>query len=110
MFGDILRELRRKNKLTQVDLSKILKVSAPTIALWETNKREPDMQMIKNIANYFKVSINYLFEYNEDLIKIENGNLYLTDENQSILNIFNHLNESNKIKAFSYISGLLVAQ
>lgn len=112
MFGNILRELRRQQNLTQQDLSKILKVSAPTIALWETNKREPDMQMLKNIASYFNVSINYLFEYeNENLNSIvAYSNKYLTIENKTFLNILSNLNESNKLKALGYISGLLAAQ
>lgn len=112
MFGNILRDLRRQNNLTQQDLSKILRVSAPTIALWETNKREPDMQMLKNIANYFNVSINYLFEYeNENLNSlITYSQEYLTEENKIFLNAFTHLNNDNKLKAFGYITGLLAAQ
>lgn len=60
MIGNQLRSLRRSKKLTQVELSKVLEVSAGAIALWETNKREPDSDMLKKIANFFNVSLDFL--------------------------------------------------
>ena len=55
-----LRELRRKNKLTQNELAIKLNVSNGTIAMWETNRRQPDIMTIKSIASFFNVSIDYL--------------------------------------------------
>lgn len=68
MLGDILKELRNKKNLYQQDLADILSVSKSTIAMWETNKREPDLLMLKKIANYFEVSIDYLLS---DTIKFD---------------------------------------
>ena len=53
-----LKELREQNNLSQQDLAKILKVSPSTVSNWEAGKRQPDIQMIIEIANYFNVSVD----------------------------------------------------
>lgn len=60
MFAERLRQLRREKNLTQLELSKSLNVSNGTIAMWETNKRQPDLETIKNLASFFNVSVDYL--------------------------------------------------
>ena len=66
MFSEQLRKLRRENGLTQNELSKQLNVSNGTIAMWETNKRQPDLDMLSRIALFFNVSIDYLMGRNAD--------------------------------------------
>lgn len=61
-FGDRLRNLRLENNLTQEDLSKKLNVSRATVGRYETNERFPDKDTLKNIADVFNVSIDYLLE------------------------------------------------
>ncbi len=62
MLSDKLRQLRREKKLTQNQLAQILNVSNGTIAMWETNKRQPDIETIKKIAKVLEVSTDYLLE------------------------------------------------
>lgn len=61
MFGDNLKELRILSNLTQQDLAKRLNLSQETISFYESGKREPDYTTLKKIANFFDVSIDYLF-------------------------------------------------
>jgi len=60
MFGKRLRDLREKNNLQQKELAKELNVLEATVSMWETGKRIPYSDMLIKIANYFKVSIDYL--------------------------------------------------
>lgn len=60
MFGDIIKKLRKEQNLTQVDFAAIFKISNGTIAMWETNKRQPDYDMLTRLADYFNVSVDYL--------------------------------------------------
>ena len=53
MISQKLKELREKYNITQQELSQHLKVSKGAIAMWETNKRSPDNEMLLNIANFF---------------------------------------------------------
>ena len=59
LFGERLKQLRKKVGITQVNLAKQLNVAQATIAMWETGKNEPDFESIKNLSLFFKVTPNY---------------------------------------------------
>ena len=59
-FGKRLQELRNSKKMTQADLGKVLKVSASTIGMYETDKRQPNFEIEEAIADYFNVDLDYL--------------------------------------------------
>lgn len=65
MFNEKLKELRAEKKITQEILARDINVSKGAVAMWETGKREPDMNMLKTIATYFRTSV-------DDLIGVEN--------------------------------------
>ena len=60
IFGERLRELRNEQNLSAKKLGDILKVSDATIIRWENDKMNPTIDDLYNIANYFKVSADYL--------------------------------------------------
>lgn len=60
MLSDKLRYLRREKNLTQEELGKILNVSHGTIAMWETNKRLPDIETIYKLSKIFNVTTDFL--------------------------------------------------
>ena len=60
MFGPILRQLRREQKLTQSELGKVLHISESTVGMYERGKREPDLETLAAIADYFDVSTDFL--------------------------------------------------
>ena len=64
MFAERLRQLRRNDNLTQKQLAKLLNVSDGTIAMWETGKRQPDLDTIYKIACFFNISIDSLMGVN----------------------------------------------
>lgn len=57
-----LKELRNSRGITQEKLAKDLNVSRTTVTMWETTGNEPDYNTLRNIANYFNTSIDYLLE------------------------------------------------
>ena len=59
-FGIILKELRIERGISQRKLGEILGVVNQTISFWETGSREPDLDSLFKIANYFNVTIDYL--------------------------------------------------
>lgn len=60
MFGERIKELRKKNGYTQVSLANRLEVSKGTIAMWEMNKRKPGFEMLCTLSELFDVRIDYL--------------------------------------------------
>lgn len=60
MFAEKLKTLREAKGLTQKGLAEILNVAQGAVAMWETGKRTPDLEMVKKIAAFFNVSTDYL--------------------------------------------------
>ena len=59
-IGIQIAKLRKENNITQEELAKKLDVSAQAVSKWE-NGGSPDLEMLPKIADYFDVSIDYLF-------------------------------------------------
>ncbi len=59
-FHEKLRELRNDLKKTQVEVSNAIGVAQTTYAGYETGKHEPDIDTLRKISQYFKVSTDYL--------------------------------------------------
>lgn len=61
-LGEKIKELRYKYKITQKDLANMLNVTRSTICMFETNKRTPTIYILKEISEYFNISIDYLLD------------------------------------------------
>ena len=57
-----LRELRESKRMSQQRLAMELNMSQNTISRYETGAHEPGITELIKIADYFKVSIDYLLE------------------------------------------------
>ena len=55
-----LRELRKKRKISQLKLAMDLDMNQNSISRYENLEREADYATLIKIADYFKVSIDYL--------------------------------------------------
>lgn len=64
MFDEKLRFLREKAGLSQEQLANAIGVSKSTIGMYEQGKRMPKTKtVLKDIASYFNVSIDYLVDH-----------------------------------------------
>lgn len=57
-----LKELRKAKKISQLKLAMDLNMNQNTISRYETGEREPGINELIKIADYFNVSIDYLLE------------------------------------------------
>lgn len=55
-----LKELRKKRNLNQQRVAVDLDISREALSYYENGKREPDLQMLIKMSEYFNVSIDYL--------------------------------------------------
>ena len=62
-FQNVFKKLRKARGYTQTQLAQKLQVGPSCISMYETGKREPDSAMLKRIADFFQVDINYLLGY-----------------------------------------------
>ena len=62
--GTVIRELREKNKMTQLQLAEKLGVSDKTVSKWETGKGYPDITLLEPVAEVFRISVTELISGN----------------------------------------------
>ena len=60
MFGKRIRKLRLEQNLKQKDLAAKLGISTSSVGMYERELRQPDAEILKKIADFFNVSIDYI--------------------------------------------------
>ena len=68
-FGEKIVHFRGKKKITQKALAEILGITPTRLNYWEKDKREPDVEMIKKLADALEVSANVLIGIDEEETK-----------------------------------------
>lgn len=87
-FGDRLKLLLEESEITQKELASNLNIAPSTVSSYVQNAREPDFVMLKQIATFFDVSIDYLLDYNY--------NKKITTQENEMLRVFRLLSNENK--------------
>lgn len=59
-FSERLRLLRASKGLSQADFAKQIKVSKSSVNMYERGEREPGLETLERIADYFNVDMDYL--------------------------------------------------
>ena len=57
-----ISDLRRAHNMTQLDLAEKLNYTDKAISKWERGESLPDVLVLKNIADLFEVTVDYLLE------------------------------------------------
>lgn len=65
MFNVLLKDLRAKKGITQVQLAKAAGVSPGNVGDWETGKSKPGYNALAALSRIFEVSADYLLELGE---------------------------------------------
>ena len=88
-FNENLKEARLKSGLSQKDLSKNIGVAKSTYSLYESGKREPNVDTIKKIASALNVSADMLLGLEAEPTTLAahfDGDEYTEDEMEEIKN------------------------
>lgn len=59
-IGSIIKDIRKKNNLTQNEFASILGVTYQAVSKWENEKSIPDIIILREISDKFNVDLNYL--------------------------------------------------
>ena len=70
-FAIRLKELRTRKNMTQGELSKALNISQSAIAMYESGRREPKLEILEVFADYFNVDMNYITGKSNLTTKVE---------------------------------------
>ena len=72
IFAKRIKEIRKKNDLTQEELAAKLKVTNSTISYWEKGNVVPGDAMLKEISQYFGVTIDWLLGNMQNVKAMQN--------------------------------------
>lgn len=70
-FSNRLIALRKEKSLTQEDLAKVIQKKRSTVSGYETEGKEPDLETVCILANYFGVSTDYLLGFSNERTHVE---------------------------------------
>jgi transcriptional regulator with XRE-family HTH domain len=105
-FNKRLCSLRMKKGIRQSELAKALNVGKSTISAYENDKTKPSIDIAILMADYFEVSLDYLFsrtEYPKTLSIDDTQELELIIENdrsgfvKSLIDLLSEYNITKKI-------------
>jgi len=65
-IGARIKELRKRDDVTQERLAEVLGVTSQAISKWEGEGGYPDVEYITPVADFFNVTIDYLFDHDTD--------------------------------------------
>lgn len=97
-----LKEIRKKNNLTQVQVAKYLNTTHQTYNNYENEKYEPSIDMLIKLAELFHTSIDNLIRENTDKVITEQYPHF----QQELINEIEKLNQIECAKVSAYIEGL----
>ena len=75
--GKFIKELRKKNNLTQNELADKFGVTYQAVSKWENGKSIPDVSILKEIGKEYNVSIDEILNENKNNIKKDSHKIYI---------------------------------
>lgn len=67
-LGHLLKEERKKQNLTQLQVAEKLYVSRQTISNWENERSYPDIESLVSLSKLYNVSLDYLVREEEEIL------------------------------------------
>ena len=100
-----LKNLRQLAHKTQEEVANDLKIKKQTYQNYELKKREPDIQTLIQLANYFNVSIDYLCD------RTWNNNInYIPEERKNIITQLLALSDAEFNEIAIYVKGYIAGK
>ncbi len=104
MKKGVLKELRLMNSISQKEFAKKLGVSQQAVASWEVDRTEPSHEILKEIADCFNVSTDYLLGRN-----VDGERPPLSRDQEKLITGFEKLSKTNQ-QIISYIMSTFLTQ
>ena len=92
-----LRELRNEMGISQQKLAEALMISQPSINKYENHNVEPEIAILKQMAEYFHTTIDYLVGQSDERQPLERTLPYhLTEDERQVIEMYRMLSEDAK--------------
>lgn len=105
-----LKELRARKNLLQKDVAAAIGVDRTTYVKYETGDSEPNFEILKRIAQFYEVSIDYLLDFDIGIQKTEKEQpLILSPEEERLIENYRDFNEKGKEKLLEEVYMMTVS-
>ena len=118
-FGNGLKFLRDEESLSQKDLAEKLGMPQQTYQGYESGSRKVTLQLLKQFADYFEVSIDFLAGRTPDrklhdgtelYAKFDNDKEKATPDEEAALSLYSQLDEGDRGEIRGEMKGMLKAE
>ncbi len=101
-----LKELREKSNITQTEFAKAINIKQQYVSRYEKRIADPDIATLIKTADYFGVSLDYLCDHKTSTYELPP----LNEDLKQFLDMVFKLNQTNFVKAYSFVAGLYAGQ
>ncbi|MBQ7454813.1 MAG: helix-turn-helix transcriptional regulator [Clostridia bacterium] len=91
-----LKKLRKGAQLTQKQLADVLQVSQQSINKYENHDVQPDLETLIQMADYFKVSVDYLIGSSDSPRRFSLKDNPYTEDEMYFLSLYDQLSEAER--------------
>lgn len=103
-----LKVLRREKGISQQTLADVLGVSQQSINNYENKTIEPDIDMLKMMANYFGTTIDYITGYANTRYPVDHTAAYhLNADESDLIDKYRALSEKERACVATVVDNLL---
>lgn len=103
-IGNRIKLLRKKNNMTQKQLSEKLGLTPKMISFYENGERIPPLDIVEKLVTIFSTSADYLIGLtsqnsatsNNNAIIVNSPNIYISQQELKLLTTFKELNEDSQ--------------
>lgn len=100
-----LKELRKSSNMTLQELAEELGTSNQVLSRYERCEREADYTMLKKIATFFNVSIDYLLDFKS----ATNTSKIITPDERRLIEMYQQLPKPLQENINAEIKGMVIA-
>lgn len=95
-FGKRIKELRENKGHTQREVANLLSMSNSTLAMYETDKRQPDLAATARLADFFGVTTDYLIGRNISAAKSEPTSPQFSADELALIEKYRQMKDDGK--------------
>lgn len=97
-----LKELRKKNNITQQEIAQKLQISQATYCNYELKNREPDIDTLIKLADFYHCSLDELVGRESDMLNLN----ALEPEIGSLIRKIIKMNTMQKAQTINFVTSL----
>ena len=101
-IGEVIREYRKRKKITQEEMANRLGVTAPAVNKWENGNSQPDIMLLAPIARLLNITLDTLLSFEKELTTEEINNIIYEINNKLKNEVYEEVFQWAKVKIEQY--------